>query len=104
MYKLYQQNISNEGTCSICTVAIAIIMLVHLNEMQCITFSFSGVSPNGYDSKFHTFNVLGNQLIKVTARSALQTIETTYTITCQEKVTNGFVLSTNHPQDFSSGR
>ncbi|KAK3089119.1 hypothetical protein FSP39_001015, partial [Pinctada imbricata] len=63
----------------------------------------TGASPDGYDSKFHTFNTLGNHVLRVTAQSALETKETTYTITCQEKVTSAFTFSTNYPKDFASG-
>ncbi|XP_061175461.1 uncharacterized protein LOC133184410 [Saccostrea echinata] len=60
-----------------------------------------GSSPDGFDSKLYTYTTIGSDTIQVEAKSALETKTATYTIFCEEKVTDNFQLTSTFPQDFA---
>lgn len=62
--------------------------------------NFPGYSPDGYDSQNHTYGIVGTYTVTVEAKSLLQTKSATYTIVCEEKVTENFDLTSTFPQDF----
>lgn len=60
-----------------------------------------GFSPDGYDSKLHIYTAINTYTVTVEAKSSLETKTATYTIYCEEKVTDNFLFTSNFPQDYA---